>query len=314
MNPRSMLAFLLAATALLFAALPAAAQAPQSSINFNAYQCPADYAQVSDCTKLDGVVVSVIQDGQPHGEIVSSATEGAELEVVSGAAIALSVVDGQPAGTVLEDTALGFDAVEGVNAVTLTFVAQEDPAPEPPHSDTNALVVEALLCPADYAGNDYARDCLGEEGIDVTVTRAADGFTATQATGNDGITGFQGLGEGDYTVELGVPGDFADFFTVCGTPNDSEPRQVTNPDTNRIGVYVGPTEELTCTFFIVPEAANGEPSPTQPTPAGPVTDLPSTGTGDTSQGASGLAALFLILGTSILLSLAGALLLRQRWS
>jgi hypothetical protein len=307
-----MLAFLLAATALLFAALPAAAQAPQSSINLNAYQCPADYDQVSDCTRLDGVVVSVTQDGQPHGEIVSSATEGVELEVMSGAAIALSIVDGQPAGTVLEDTALSFDAVEGVNAVTLTFVTQEDPAPEPPHSDTNALVVGALLCPADYAGNNYARDCLGEEGIDVTVTRDADGFTVTQATGSDGITGFQGLGKGDYTVELGVPGDFAGFLTVCGTPNDSEPRQVTNPDSNRIGVYLGPTEELTCTFFIVPEDARGEPSPSKPTPAGPVTDLPSTGTGDTSREASGLGALSLILGTSFLLGLLGALYLRQR--
>ena len=417
MNPRSMLAFLLAATALLVAALPGAAQASQSSINLNAYQCPADYDRVSDCTKLDGVVVSVTQDGQPHGELVSSATEGAELEVLSGAAIALSVVDGQPAGTVLEDTALAFDAVEGVNAVTLTFVTQEDstpaptsylstvawscpadyaqhtdactrladvfvdvtqdgqsigqvrtlsteaatldimpgafiemevaggvperailesdldlsftavegenptmlvfvaqeePTPEPPHSDTNALVVEALLCPADYRGNNYARDCLGEEGIDVTVTRDADDFTVTQATGGDGITGFQGLGEGTYTVELGVPGDFAGFLTFCGTPNDPEPRQVTNPDTNRISVYLGPAEELTCTFFILPENAGGEPSPSEPTPAGPVTDLPTTGTGDTTQEASTPDALFVMLGTGILLSLMGSLLLRKQ--
>ena len=311
MNPRSILAFLLAATALLVAALPGAAQASQSSINLNAYQCPADYDRVSDCTKLDGVVVSVTQDGQPHGELVSSATEGAELEVLSGAAIALSVVDGQPAGTVLEDTALAFDAVEGVNAVTLTFVTQEDPAPEPPHSDTNALVAEALLCPVDYAGNNYARDCLGEEGIEVTVTRDADGFSATQETGSDGITGFQGLGEGTYTLELGVPGDFAEFQTVCGTPNDTEPRQVTNPDTNRIGVYLGPTEELTCTFFILPENAGGEPSPSEPTPAGPVTDLPTTGTGDTTHEASTPDALFVMLGTGILLSLMGSLLLRK---
>lgn len=83
MNPRSILAFLLAAITLLFAASPAAAQAPQSSINLNAYQCPADYDRVSDCTKLGGVVVSVTQDGQPHGEIVSSATEGAELGAMS---------------------------------------------------------------------------------------------------------------------------------------------------------------------------------------------------------------------------------------
>lgn len=320
MNPRSMLASLLAAIALLFAALPAAAQAPQSSVNLNTYECPAGYERVSDCTKLDGVVVSVTQDGQPHGKLVSSATEGAELDVMFGAAIALSVIDGQPAGTVLEDTSLSFDAVEGANAVTLVFVSQEEATPPPPHSDTNALVVEALLCPVAYAGNNYVRDCAGEDGIEVTVSRDADSFTTTQPTRADGIVGFQGLGEGTYTVELGVPGDFADFLTVCGTPDGFEPREVTNPDTNRIGVYVGPEEEVTCTFFIVPVDARGEPEPTKtpsaaPTktpPAAPVTGLPATGSGGTIDDGPSRDGFLLITGASILIGSAATLFMGQR--
>ena len=424
MNPRSMLAFLLVATALLFAALPATAQAPQSSINLNAYECPAGYDRVSDCTKLDGVVVAVTQDGQPHGEVTSSAAEGAELDVMFGAAIELSVVGGQPAGTVLEDTSLSFDAVEGMNAVTLVFVSAEEPAPAtesyltavawscpadyaqladactrladvyidvaqdgqplaqirtlstdaatldiptgaaielaiaggvpersvleseqdlsftavegenpvmlvfvaqegtspPPHSDTNALVVEALVCPVAYAGNNYVRDCPGEEDIEVTVSRDADGFTVTEPTGTDGIVGFQGLGEGTYTVELGVPGDFADFLTVCGTPESFEPREITNPDTNRIGVYVGPEEEVTCTFFIVPVDAKGDPDPTKapsaaptrtPT-AAPITGLPATGSGGATDDGGGLAGFLLIAGASVLIASAATLFVRQR--
>lgn len=430
MTYRHFLSLIFTMSALLVATMPASAQAPESSLNLNAYHCPADYDQVSDCTKLADVYVDVKQDGQPLDQVVTRADEGATLDLMWGAFIELEIAGGAPEGTALEDTALSFDAVEGVNAVTLVFVSQDEPPPAqssylslvswhcpanyadlvdactrladvyvdvtqdgeplgqirtlstdaatldleegasieltiaggvperadlesdldlsftavagensamlvfvaqdqgevpPPHSDTNALVVEALLCPAEYAGNNYAEDCVGEEGIEATVTRDADGFSVTDVTGTGGIVGFQGLGEGTYTVELGVPGDFADFLTVCGTPEGFEPREVTNPDTNRIGVYVGPTEELTCTFFIVPvdpdeqpapQPGDGEakptPVPAKPTTSVPVTSLPTTGTGATTADGNGLGALSLMLGTSILLGLGGTWLIRQR--
>jgi hypothetical protein len=406
----------------------ASAQAPPSSLNLNAYQCPSGYDQISDCTKLADVVVNVKQDGQPLGQLVSRADEGATLDLMWGAFVELEIAGGVPEGTVLEDTGLSFDAVEGVNAVTLTFVSQDAPPPPssshvsvvawfcpagyagqvdactrladvfvdvtqdgqplgqlrtsstdaatlevlpgafidltiaggvpersdlesdldlsftavegdnpvmlvfvaqddvpPPHSDTNALVAQALVCPVEYAGDNYARDCVGDDGITVTVTRDADGFSVSDVTGIDGIVGFQGLGEGTYTVELGVPGDFASFLTFCGVPGEVEPRQVTNPDTNRIGVYLGPTEELTCTFFIVPVDAGAEPTPpdtgaeptpapaAKPTPSVPVTALPSTGSGSTVSDGGGIAALSLLLGVSILLGLAGIRLMGQRF-
>ncbi len=142
-------------------------------------------------------------------------------------------------------------------------------------------------------------------------------------TGIDGIVGFQGLGEGTYTVELGVPGDFADFLTFCGAPGEVEPRQISNPDTNRIGVYLGPTEELTCTFYIVPVDAGAVPTPVdtgdkptpvpaKPTTSAPVTALPTTGAGSTTADGNGLPVLSLLLGTSILLGLAGARYMRRR--
>jgi len=408
----------LAVFALVLAVLPAGAQAPGSYLNLNAYQCPADYDQISDCTKLSGVTVAVTQDGQPLGTVVSSATEGSTLDLLWGAAISLEV-SGAPEGTVLEETTLSFDAVEGQNAVTLVFVGQQAPAeayldlvawfcpanyddlvdacdrlgdvyvevrqdgsplgqvvtsstesatidlavgstidlqiaggvPEradlesdadlsftavegqkaamlvfvaqdpAPHEDANALVVEALLCPVAYDGNDYAADCPGEPGIEATVTRDADGFTVTGETGADGIVGFQGLGEGTYVVELGVPGDFADFLTFCGTPDGFEPRQVENPDTNRIGVYLGPEEELTCTFFVIPVDARGEVTPTvaptkpaaraAPTRApGQVDRLPDTGTGSASAAPSTQTPAALV-ATLALVGLAGLAMSRR---
>ncbi len=390
MKRHSILSFLFAIFTLALAVLPAGAQAPQSQLNVNAYQCPAGYDQISDCTKLSGVTVAVTQDGQPLDTVTSSATEGATLDLMWGAAISLEVTGGAPEGTVLEASTLSFDAVEGQNPVTLVFVGQavptgayldlvawycpadyadladacdrlgdvyvdvrqdgsplgqvkttstasatiplavgsiidliiaggvperadlesdadlnftavagqnaamlvfvaQDPAP---HEDTNALVVEALVCPVAYDGDNYAADCLGEPDIEVTVTRDADDFTVSDPTGEDGIVAFQGLGEGTYTIELGVPGDFADFITFCGTPDGIEPRELTNPDTNRIGVYLAPVEELTCTFFVIPVDARGEPTiaPTAaatavPTRAsGQVGSLPDTGSGSTATG------------------------------
>lgn len=175
------------------------------------------------------------------------------------------------------------------------------------HSDTNAIVVQAFLCPTDYRDNNFVADCPGEADIDVTVIRDADGFSVSDVTGADGVIGFQGLGEGTYTIELGVPGDVADFMTFCGTPEDTEPREVTNPDTNRIGVYAGPTEQLTCSFYIVPVDAAGEPT----SPA-PVTDLPSTGDGGAGVGQSGLPAPLVMIGASVLTGLGGTWMLRRR--
>ncbi|MEJ7761772.1 MAG: hypothetical protein WKF80_03170 [Thermomicrobiales bacterium] len=418
----SIFSFFVAIVALALAVIPAGAQAPQSELNLNAYQCPADYDQISDCTKLSGVTVAVSQDGQPLGTVTSSATEGATLDLMWGAAIALEVTGGAPEGTVLEETDLSFDAVEGQNAVTLIFVGQavptgayldlvawycpanyadladacdrlgdvyvdvrqdgsplgqvktsstasatiplavgstidlviaggvpersdlesdadlsftavtgansamlvfvaQDPAP---HEDTNALVVEALVCPIAYEGNNYAADCLGEPDIEVTVTRDADDFTVSDPTGEDGIVAFQGLGEGTYSIELGVPGDFADFITFCGTPVGIEPRELTNPDTNRIGVYLAPVEELTCTFFVIPVDAGGEPTvaPTAaatkaatatPTrPAGQVGRLPDTGAGSTATGATISTGFSLGLPSVLALIAIGGLAARRR--
>ncbi len=423
MKYRHIFPLLFAVFTLVLTAIPTSAQAPESSLNLNAYHCPAGYDQVSDCTKLGDVYVDVYQDGQYLDQVVSSASEGATLDLTTGAYVELIIAGGVPEGTALEASTLTFDVVEGVNAVTLVFVDQEVPAPssylsvvawfcpanyeyyadsctrlgdvyvdvtqngEPlaqiktlpvevavldlqegadieltiaggvpersylasdldlsftavpgenpvmitfisqeeapdPHADANALVVEALVCPVEYAGNNYADDCVGEAEIGVTVTRDADGYSVSDVAGAEGTLGIQGLGEGTYTIELGVPGDAASFLTVCGTPDGFEPRQVSNPDSNLIGVYLGPTETLTCTFFIIPADLQGAPAetpvpaetpaPAQPTTSPTVTGLPSTGTGEAAASGSVTNAFWYTLGTCFLIAGAGALIIQHR--
>jgi hypothetical protein len=303
MNFRRLPPMVFALVLLALAVVPVGAQAPQSSLTLNAYQCPADYDEVSDCVRLGGVAVSVKQDGQEIGPLTTLAAEGVSLDLLRGTAIRLEIIGGQPEATVLEASSLAFDAAEGVNAVTLVFLEQEGVEP-PPHSGTNALVVETLVCPEGYAGDNYVRDCLGKAGIDITVTRAWDAFSVAGTTGADGIAAFQGLGEGDYRVSVEVAARAA-VLTVCGTSNGFEPRQLTNPDTNSIVVYIGPAEELTCTFFAIPPA--GEKT----SGGGVVVEvLPNTGSGP-SVDRAWLDAGWMTLGMGVLISVAGSATLRR---
>ena len=277
MNARRLITLIFGMMLLLLAAAPAGAESPRSYVNLNSWYCPADYDQVSDCTKIGDVFVRVTADGQVVDEVATRSSEGVEVDVPVGAFVAIEIIGGVPEYSALEDVLLSFTAAEGANPVTLIFVDQGQPGPiETPHADVSAIVVRVLRCPVEYAGNDFAGDCDPEKGIAVDLSRDATEFGVSGETGSDGVVGFPGLGEGNYTIALGIPGDFADFQTFCGTPRDVEPRQRTNPHTNRIGVYLGPSEELTCTFSVIPVAARGEPVRTPV----PVTNLPTTGSGD----------------------------------
>ena len=175
------------------------------------------------------------------------------------------------------------------------------------------LIVDALVCPVAYAGDNFARDCLGEEGIAVTAFQEPNGTPVTIATDAEGRAVFADLVYGGYRIELGVPGDFAGFQTVCGVEDGFEPRQLDNPNTNRIGVYVGPDEQLFCTFFVIPVDAQGDTDPTvTPAPANtpapaktpvPVVTLPNTGAGSTSADGSPQTILLVIGGLIVALGL-----------
>lgn len=102
----------------------ASAQAPQSTVSINTYSCPSDYDQVSDCTKIGGVTLRVLEDGQQLADVTTVPEAPAEVEVMFGAWIEVQYLSGAPDGSTLEATTLAFDAAEGGNPVTLVFVQQ----------------------------------------------------------------------------------------------------------------------------------------------------------------------------------------------
>lgn len=98
------------------------AQGPQSSVSINSYSCPADYDQVSDCTKIGGVTVRVLEDEEEPVEVTTVPESPAGVNVAFGANVTVEVIGGAPTGSVMEPTTLQFEAVEGANPVTLVFV------------------------------------------------------------------------------------------------------------------------------------------------------------------------------------------------
>jgi hypothetical protein len=137
-----------------------------------------------------------------------------------------------------------------------------------------ALIIHTLVCPVGYTGMDYLGNCAPESGIGIHVSLDGSEFAAADQTGADGAATVSGLGAGTYTIGIDVPGDFARFVTYCSAPGEIEPRQLTNRDTNQIGVDLAGTDELTCSFYIIPDNAAGAPQtlPTTGIHATPSTD------------------------------------------
>jgi hypothetical protein len=165
----------------------------------------------------------------------------------------------------------------------------------------STLIVDVRLLPAEYNGNDYWGDSKPLDGVVVEIGIFGGEWGTNVETDGNGQAVFDGLGEAEYVVALGVPGDFADFITVFGTKDGFEPRQHENQNTNYPVVYVGPNEVLHGTFYVIPidAGAEPEPEPTKPTKPQPVKELPNTGTGgeaDAEETASSTTLAVILVG------------------
>lgn len=179
-------------------------------------------------------------------------------------------------------------------------------------ADDAEITVQAFLCPVEYDGGDFGNDCAEPaEGVLVFVSLDGSEFQTEGETDANGQVTFTGLAAGAYTVELGVPGDFADFLVSCGVPGGTEGLDIEGAGTNRIDIELGEGASPTCTWFIIgenaagftptPEAPETTPAPTATAAAEAVADLPDTGAGSAPIGVPTRMALIVLLGFSALL-------------
>lgn len=188
----------------------------------------------------------------------------------------------------------------------ISGVAAQEPADE---GDAVAITVQAFLCPFGFEGGDVYTGC-DEPAEGVLVSLSRDGtFIAESEIGADGSVFFGDLATGTFTIELGVPGDFAEFRTACGAPGANEGLTIDGAGTNRIGITLGEGARPTCTFFVIREDA-GAPTDEEKTeePTGEVT-LPSTGSGVAADGVHAN----ILLGTAMLLLSGTSLMVRHKF-
>ncbi len=297
------------------------AAAAGSTLQVNAFLCPVDYAgnnYAADCPGGEGIAVNVATGGNAYAALLGTDANGAAIFTdlaeddysielgIPGDFANFQTVCGTPneteprqhEGQNTNSIGVHLNADE---ALTCSFyVLPIDTQGEIPGGDST-IQVNAFLCPVDYAGNNYLADCPGGEGIAVNIATAGNAYAALLGTDANGSALFTGLTEDNYTIELGIPGDFADFQTVCGIPQGFEPRQRDGQNTNRITVYAGPSENVTCSFYVLPIDAKGDID------GEPVTRLPSTGTGSAPLVSFPLAGFSLVLVTAIV-----ALSIRRR--
>lgn len=174
--------------------------------------------------------------------------------------------------------------------------------------EPSSVAVKAFICPGEYAGSNYEDDCDPLADVEASVYIDASEYGFTEATDANGNAYFEVNGGGPFVVELGVPGDFADFVSYCGQVGVPEPMQVENPNSNRMIVSLGSGLDVECTFFVIPVDQRGEVS--VPEKPADIDTLPSTGVGIMDDH-SGLATVAMLLGAAILLAGLGLLTTRE---
>ena len=190
--------------------------------------------------------------------------------------------------------------------------------------------IQVFGCPVAYAGNDYLTDCDPVTDPVSVALNAGDTYdpatAVTSATGADGKTSFTGLGIGDYTMYLDVPGEFATFYYACFDTTSGSESFLFDGTVNPLQFSLGTNDaSISCRWYIIPEdLRGGSPSPTtapssQPTTAASVSAkpssvvaLPNTGSGSGSGGSFPLTGLVVILVAVAALIASAAVVIGRR--
>ena len=306
---------------------------PLGDLTITILTCPPTTETLADCEATPGVVVDLALSS---GEAVATATTGADGSVLfADLEAGTYVITEDIPGDALDDLQVicgaggeGFP-VEPSTATSITletspgrnfgcgfynFPADNGNGGGSP--DDVEITVQAFVCPVEYGGGNFATEC-DDPAEDVLVTVTLDGseFQTSDETDADGTVTFGDLGAGVYTIELGVPGDFAEFQVSCGAPGVPEALTIDGAGTNLIGIELGEGAQPTCTWFIIPVNAAGVtptavPATAAPTatarPTGPISNLPDTGTGSVGDQTGGVMTTLLLALSALFASAVSA--------
>jgi hypothetical protein len=103
-----------------------------------------------------------------------------------------------------------------------------------------SITIYTAVCPPGYTGDDFFGDCYDN-------TTDATGFTAFEGIDEDGL----------YTLQIQVPGDFADFVARCSDGGENFPFEYGDLF-GEIDLDLTTSNDLRCDFYVIPIDQSGE--------------------------------------------------------
>ncbi|MDQ3695553.1 MAG: SpaA isopeptide-forming pilin-related protein, partial [Chloroflexota bacterium] len=205
-------------------------------------------AQTANCTAGDARFSLISTSGEGGPGQFSTGNDGRYQTTLLAGNYNLNELDPNLPGNTTEEVRIFVNQLTTV--VVLNYVAP--PAPSP------ALVdVIKYTCAPGFQGTiflDFAEGCVADQNLTNNVTfRLAGETTARRITGDlgqQGVTRFDGLGPGIYTLREEPPAANLTVYAFCGLdPNNPELRQV--GDSIQMRLSAG--QQVTCTWFNVPD-------------------------------------------------------------
>lgn len=308
-SPRPLRLFVLVAfvLALITAALPAPGASAGnvseegSALTYQVYVCPIDYTgteYLADCTAgpdpigltLYGNAGQIDRSGAtdengfltfvniPAGTVTASLDVPGDFARFYYACFALDPASGNQifqfdgTGNQLTQTPSGAPGSALLCRWYVTPESQGGPSPDP--AGTGTAQVQVYICPTYYAGDDFLTDCAPSTTFAIPVdlnpgTTYDPANTVTSYTDATGTAAFYGLDAGDYTLAVGVPGDFASFYYACFDTTSGSESYLFDGDLNLITFGLADGGDFSCRFYVIPEDGRGPspaPSQTEPDP------------------------------------------------
>lgn len=173
------------------------------------------------------------------------------LALPAGEAVALKgdviVRAADPAGAAFVTAQLGPE-------VPPVALAQEVPAAEPA-----TLTLQALACPATYAGENFAVDCAAPlPELAFNLTGVASGLSVDAVSADKGIAAFTDLPPDAYTLSGGAPGEFAQQAVACADAvGATVPAEAAGNPGLGTTLNLAAGQNVTCVWYVIPDDLQG---------------------------------------------------------
>ena len=138
----------------------------------------------------------------------------------------------------------------GLAAALAPFAGQRATA----QANQGSISIYTAVCPAGFTGDDLFGECYDNPGpgIEYQLTFPGGTETVSATTGPNGRTAFEGLDvDGQYALQIQVPGDFTDVEVYCSEDGVNFPYQTSNTF-GTILLNLNTTNDIVCDFYVIP--------------------------------------------------------------